>query len=46
MSSGEEKEPSYTAEKLQSGQTYYFVVRAVNGDEQSGDSNVAQIDVK
>jgi hypothetical protein len=43
---GEEKEPSYTAEKLESGQTYYFVVRASSGDEQSADSKVVQIDVK
>jgi hypothetical protein len=41
-----EKEPSFTAEKLESGQTYYFVVRAVRGEKQSDDSKVAQVDVK
>lgn len=42
----DEKEPSFTAEKLESGQTYYFVVRAVRGEKQSDDSKVAQIDIK
>jgi hypothetical protein len=43
---GAEKEPSFTAEKLEPGRTYYFAVRAVRKDEQSENSKVVQVDIK